>query len=337
MWTSFATPVASGVLALVLEANPDLTWRDVQAILAKTGQRVDDDADPTAAVNGAGYWHSNQYGFGIIDAEAATEAAETWCNLGPEETMTVESGEIDLVIVDDETQSITTSVTLENTDLVVETVHVYLDLEYPSRGHLKIVLTSPSGMESELMTNGSLQQSDTGAKMQVNGEWTLSIVDRKKGEVELCVPYDDEEDANWSATFETADGLLLFTCDSLATAGVCIDGGFSPELGAEDLATLSGLTSDDGLTAAEACCECGNGVAASEFDDLLFGWTLEVFGSSGDGCTTDPEGTGDETGEEEDEDVDEETSDPEDDEGDETEAPVSPEDCLTIGELIDNR
>ena len=39
--TSFATPVAAGVVALMLEANPSLGWRDVQEILARTAQKTD--------------------------------------------------------------------------------------------------------------------------------------------------------------------------------------------------------------------------------------------------------------------------------------------------------
>ena len=39
--TSFATPVAAGVVALMLESNPSLGWRDVQEILARTAQKTD--------------------------------------------------------------------------------------------------------------------------------------------------------------------------------------------------------------------------------------------------------------------------------------------------------
>ena len=39
--TSSATPVTSGSLALILEANPNLTWRDVKYIIAKTATKVD--------------------------------------------------------------------------------------------------------------------------------------------------------------------------------------------------------------------------------------------------------------------------------------------------------
>ena len=39
--TSSATPVTVGVIALILEANPALTWRDVKHILAKTARQID--------------------------------------------------------------------------------------------------------------------------------------------------------------------------------------------------------------------------------------------------------------------------------------------------------
>src|SRR5207247_8031784 len=39
--TSSATPVTVGVIALLLEANPALTWRDVKHILASTARQID--------------------------------------------------------------------------------------------------------------------------------------------------------------------------------------------------------------------------------------------------------------------------------------------------------
>ncbi|KAI4898720.1 hypothetical protein NFI96_006496 [Prochilodus magdalenae] len=52
--TSSAAPIAAGVLALVLEANPDLTWRDVQHLIAKTA-KIPDPKEPGWTINGAGY------------------------------------------------------------------------------------------------------------------------------------------------------------------------------------------------------------------------------------------------------------------------------------------
>jgi len=42
--TSSATPVTAGVIALMLEANPALTWRDVKHILASTARHIRLDA-----------------------------------------------------------------------------------------------------------------------------------------------------------------------------------------------------------------------------------------------------------------------------------------------------
>ena len=75
--TSAATPMVSGVAALVLQANPNLTWRDVRAILAGTA-RKNDPTDGGWSTNNAGYHINDNYGFGVVDASAAVTAAKTW-------------------------------------------------------------------------------------------------------------------------------------------------------------------------------------------------------------------------------------------------------------------
>lgn len=59
--TSFATPTVSGIVALMLEANSNLGWRDVQAIIVLTSSKTDTE-DETWATNGAGLSHANKYG-----------------------------------------------------------------------------------------------------------------------------------------------------------------------------------------------------------------------------------------------------------------------------------
>ncbi|WP_316233848.1 S8 family serine peptidase, partial [Bradyrhizobium sp. SZCCHNPS2010] len=88
--TSFATPIVSGVVALMLQANPKLGYRDVQQILAYSAEKVNDPT-PTATDpynywtsngganwNGTGLHYSQDYGFGEADARAAVRLAETW-------------------------------------------------------------------------------------------------------------------------------------------------------------------------------------------------------------------------------------------------------------------
>jgi subtilisin family serine protease len=65
--TSFSVPIMAGAIALVLEANPNLTWRDVQGILATTSQMIDS-TDSTWMVNAGGMHHWYLYGFGLADA-----------------------------------------------------------------------------------------------------------------------------------------------------------------------------------------------------------------------------------------------------------------------------
>ncbi|WP_185966605.1 S8 family serine peptidase, partial [Methylosinus sporium] len=81
--TSFATPIVSGVVALMLEANPDLGYRDVQDILTYSARKVNDSATTWQTNlaknwNGGGLHYSRDYGFGEIDARAAVRLAETW-------------------------------------------------------------------------------------------------------------------------------------------------------------------------------------------------------------------------------------------------------------------
>ena len=82
--TSSATPAVSGACALLLQARPDLGWRDVKSILMATAVKNDPD-DPDWTTNGAGYHVNHKYGFGRVDAAAAVAAASHWSNL-PTET-----------------------------------------------------------------------------------------------------------------------------------------------------------------------------------------------------------------------------------------------------------
>lgn len=80
--TSASTPQIAGVAALLLSANPALTYRDVQQILALSARHYDL-ADPDARRNGAGLRFSHNLGFGVPDAGFAVELAKGWSNRPP--------------------------------------------------------------------------------------------------------------------------------------------------------------------------------------------------------------------------------------------------------------
>src|SRR5690606_37056929 len=81
--TSFAAPIVTGVVSLILQANPNLGYRDVQEILAYSA-RLNDLEDGSWQTNGAvdfnggSLWTNYHYGFGFVDATAAVRLAETW-------------------------------------------------------------------------------------------------------------------------------------------------------------------------------------------------------------------------------------------------------------------
>lgn len=89
--TSGAAPLVSGVVALMLEANPDLGWRDVKEILMKSARRVDT-GDTGWIQNSAGFNFHPLYGAGLVDASEAVRLASEWNNLA---TMTSTSQEQD--------------------------------------------------------------------------------------------------------------------------------------------------------------------------------------------------------------------------------------------------
>lgn len=78
--TSSATPLVSGVVALLLEKYPNLTVRDVREILAKSA-RKNDPGDSDWQVNGAGYNINHKFGFGTVNASAALSLASSWTSI----------------------------------------------------------------------------------------------------------------------------------------------------------------------------------------------------------------------------------------------------------------
>lgn len=70
--TSFACPMVSGIAALMLEARPDLGWRDVQWILRETANG----RDPLIALLPP--FHNYFTGWGIAHGAMAVKTAEIW-------------------------------------------------------------------------------------------------------------------------------------------------------------------------------------------------------------------------------------------------------------------
>ena len=161
--TSAATPIVSGVAALMREANPDLTWRDLKLALAASARHNDasnlgweDGAHKYGAESDADrYQFNHEYGFGVVDAEAAVELARGWKTLPPFQSSTVESGELNLPVPDAPATGDPTAVesTLMMTSNIgfVEFVEINVSFQHDSFRDLDIELVSPSGAVSRLV------------------------------------------------------------------------------------------------------------------------------------------------------------------------------------------
>lgn len=207
--TSAAAPLMAGVVALVLHANPNLTWRDMQHLVVET-------ATPTDEALREDGWQTNAYGkkfhlmqgFGAVDAGKMVELALKWKNVKPQKNFTLpmfsgyktfhpyewlnRTHHLDLPDVPSST--IMTA---------VEHVIATISLSHPKRSKLTIFIVSPSGTTSQVLTHRPLDANTGGFRswkfMSVhfwgecpNGTWNVAIKDSsgKKGylkKVELTV------------------------------------------------------------------------------------------------------------------------------------------------------
>ena len=158
--TSAAAPMVSGVAALIRDANDALTWRDIKLILAASARKVDaiDDGWEEGALKYGStserYFFNYEYGFGLVDAQAAVDLAENWTNLPAFRKVSVSSGALNLPIPEysggDYSAAVTESLTVGPHVNFVEYVHVDIDIDHDAIRDLHIELTSPSGVVSVL-------------------------------------------------------------------------------------------------------------------------------------------------------------------------------------------
>ena len=191
--TSAAAAQVSGVVALMLQANPNLTSRDVQHILVTTARR-NATADPSWRQNGTGRWVSDRFGYGVVNAQAAVAAAASWTNVSPE--LSWESAVLTprISIPDNNATGVTVNFgvpdnfRVEHAELLLDTVHTW-------GGDLVTTLispTSPANMNSPMTTlsNGiptyTFNHPLTTARHWGEGtfgNWTLNVRDGFAGDV----------------------------------------------------------------------------------------------------------------------------------------------------------
>lgn len=215
--TASAAPTVAGIVALMLQANPTLGWRDLEKLLAYSAHRTnyayytaDRGSWPTAwAVNGADDWNGGglhydgigAIGFGMVDARAAVRLAETW-QAAPqtstnEQTLHQDAGRMTPLKLAAGSTAFE-SMLVQDATLTIERVEVTLHLTHATPGKLSISLESPTGTSSPLLAvpnTGVLDSflpgggSVVGSRIdftfstvldlgeQATGRWTLRIHD----------------------------------------------------------------------------------------------------------------------------------------------------------------
>ncbi|XP_076847862.1 furin (paired basic amino acid cleaving enzyme) b isoform X2 [Brachyhypopomus gauderio] len=185
--TSASAPLAAGIIALALEANMNLTWRDMQHLVVRT-------ANPAHLItndwrtNGVGRLVSHSYGYGLLDASAMVALAQNWSSVGPQRKciidMLTEPRDVGSHLVF--SRGVDACSGQPEFVSSLEHVQARLSLSYSHRGNMAIHLISPLGTRSTLLAPRPQDSSAEGfndwAFMTTHawdenpiGQWTLEI------------------------------------------------------------------------------------------------------------------------------------------------------------------
>ena len=200
--TSSAAPVLSGAIALLLQANDNLTVRDIKYILAKTAEKVHSSSTGTWlgsykaelgwTTNAANYNFHNWYGFGRVDVDAAVTMAESYTShLATSDLKQCSwrsSGTLSLSIPDYSSTGASNTISVGDSLTSIEAVQIKVSATHTATGDLAIELTSPSNTKSILLNirNGFGSSNDLSGMVLLsnaffgessNGSWTIKLVD----------------------------------------------------------------------------------------------------------------------------------------------------------------
>ena len=151
--TSAASPIVSGVAALLRAVNPDLTWRDLRLILAASARRNDpgnsgwEEGALEYRSDAERYRFNHEYGFGVVDAGAAAALADGWTS--PPGWREVSATSSETVEIPD-LGSASTSLTLDPYVDFVEFIAIEPTISHTFYRDLSMELTSPDGATSIL-------------------------------------------------------------------------------------------------------------------------------------------------------------------------------------------
>ncbi|KAJ3451071.1 neuroendocrine convertase [Anaeramoeba flamelloides] len=191
--TSSATPLVAGVVALIIESNPNLSYLDIQGILIESARQLEKE-DSGWEKNAADYYFSHDYGYGLVNAKQAVTLAKDWKSLTPIKNYLGTTVDVNEQIPDNDADGLMRQITMSAADqelTIVSGVIVYLSIDHQSMGDLEIYLESPSGAKAKLarpiptLTTTSIDEYPFVAKnfygVNATGDWKIYVIDTVSG------------------------------------------------------------------------------------------------------------------------------------------------------------
>ncbi len=206
--TAAAAGIVAGASALLLEANPSLTWRDVKRIFAQSAQPIDSALRSEVTIvkgslyekslpwirNAAGYNFQNKYGFGALDLDRALAIAKSpdYHLLGPQfDSNWLFAGSPNLRIPGSDISGVYHDF-FQVQEILLESVQIKISVIHSDISSLSIELISPQGTKSILksMNDGAHRENMDDMVFLSNafygessrGNWQLRVVDGKTRE-----------------------------------------------------------------------------------------------------------------------------------------------------------
>nr|CAH7745732.1 unnamed protein product [Callosobruchus chinensis] len=159
--TSASAPLAAGICALALEANPNLTWRDMQHIVVRTA-RPQNLIAPDWQTNGVGRNVSHSFGYGLMDAYAMVQLARNWITVPEQHKCEIPAPHLLKPIPAKSVVVLQLQVKECEGVEVLEHVQAKLTIFSQRRGDLNIQLTSPMGTRVTLLAHRAHDNSRSG-------------------------------------------------------------------------------------------------------------------------------------------------------------------------------
>lgn len=283
--TSASAPMVSGVVALMLQANASLGWRDVQDILAHSARHVGSDVGGATTgfeeyqwiYNGADTWNggglhfSNDYGFGLVDAKAAVRLAETWGTNSQtsanERTTTVDLLDLQRTLSGDGLRDPLTAQVTQ--DIIIESVQLKVNFPvFADYDDLTLHIIAPDGTRSIVYDQFTLDNNEQGGPfgavqwdyfishafrdMSSAGNWTVEFRDMDTSTTSPIAI--DDVQLVFNGKTPSADKTYIFTSElsdvaPRASHQTSVDGGAGTDTinaAAVDTASVLNLSTGSG-------------------------------------------------------------------------------------------